>query len=163
VSRDQVRQRASIFGLTVWQPWAWALAAGVKDVENRDWQPPPKAVGGFIAIHAGKTWDSEGYPGFVRMLAAASSAAEPPDPMRVAHGAIVGVARLLSVVRDSPSPWFCGPIGWQMGDAVAIEPVPCRGDRKLWELPPDVLWEVRARYAAARAVRAPHVMREYQR
>lgn len=46
--------------LTVRQPWAWAIIAGGKDVENRvrnlagDYRGP-------LAIHAGKVWDGTSF------------------------------------------------------------------------------------------------------
>ena len=39
-------------GLTLWQPWAWAIAHGGKRIENRPWRPWPSIVGELIAIHA---------------------------------------------------------------------------------------------------------------
>lgn len=50
--------------ITVKQPWASAIASGMKTVENRT-RPHPwnKAIGQRIAIHAGQTWDrtADGY------------------------------------------------------------------------------------------------------
>lgn len=43
--------------LTLWQPWAWAMAHAGKAIENRTWKPPRSACGRMIAIHAGKTCD----------------------------------------------------------------------------------------------------------
>lgn len=48
--------------LTVRQPWAWAIAAGAKDVENRAgsvgfWK---RAEGEVIAIHSGVGWSLRG-------------------------------------------------------------------------------------------------------
>lgn len=44
--------------ITVWQPHASLIAAGVKEYETRSWKPI-LAVGSIIMIHAGKT-DSKG-------------------------------------------------------------------------------------------------------
>ncbi|MFI6603744.1 hypothetical protein ACIBHX_46575 [Nonomuraea sp. NPDC050536] len=41
-----------LWALTVRQPWAWALAWGGKNIENRSWTTSYR---GWIAIHAGKT------------------------------------------------------------------------------------------------------------
>lgn len=43
--------------LIIWQPWAWAIGAGLKLVENRTWLPNWRrlAVGDQLAIQ-----DSEG-------------------------------------------------------------------------------------------------------
>jgi hypothetical protein len=46
--------------LTLHRPWAWAIAAGHKRVENRTWRPPSFILRQRIAIHAGKTFDEEG-------------------------------------------------------------------------------------------------------
>lgn len=43
--------------LTLWQPWASAIAAGAKQIENRSWSPPARVMGQRILIHAGKKWD----------------------------------------------------------------------------------------------------------
>lgn len=39
--------------LTVWQPWASLIAAGVKPYEFRGWSAPSWVVGQRIAVHAG--------------------------------------------------------------------------------------------------------------
>lgn len=50
-----------MMGLTGWQPYFWAIAEGLKRVENRPWPPPHGMIGQRIAIHAGKTWDEGAY------------------------------------------------------------------------------------------------------
>ena len=40
--------------LSIRQPWAWLIATGQKDVENRSWKT---SFRGRIYIHAGKTMD----------------------------------------------------------------------------------------------------------
>ncbi|MGH9649939.1 MAG: hypothetical protein ACRD3I_05655, partial [Terriglobales bacterium] len=44
--------------LTMWQPWASLIAAGLKDVENRPWAPPGKYIGQRIALHAGLKYEA---------------------------------------------------------------------------------------------------------
>ena len=39
--------------ITVWQPWATLIAAGVKPYEFRAWRAPKNIIGQRIAIHAG--------------------------------------------------------------------------------------------------------------
>jgi DNA polymerase-1 len=41
-----------MWALTVWQPWAWAIAMGFKLIENRSWPPPRWLIGRELAIHA---------------------------------------------------------------------------------------------------------------
>ena len=48
--------------LTVWQPWASAIAIGAKLVENRTWKPTPGLlkVGDYVGIHAAvRKWSQE--------------------------------------------------------------------------------------------------------
>ncbi len=38
--------------ITLWQPWASLVAAGVKTIETRSWRAPANLIGERIAIHA---------------------------------------------------------------------------------------------------------------
>lgn len=40
--------------ISLWQPWASLIAAGVKTIETRSWAPPASLIGQRIAIHAAK-------------------------------------------------------------------------------------------------------------
>lgn len=40
--------------ITLWEPWASAVAAGLKKNETRGWKPPVKLLGGPLAIHSAK-------------------------------------------------------------------------------------------------------------
>jgi len=53
--------------LSVWQPWAWLIVRGYKDIENRTWQTGYR---GTILIHAPKKFDYDGYNWIVRNRAA---------------------------------------------------------------------------------------------
>jgi len=50
--------KRNIWGLTIIQPWAAAIALGPKRIENRTWRPSNRMLGEFIAIHAGKKVDT---------------------------------------------------------------------------------------------------------
>ncbi len=125
--------------LSLWQPWAWAIAAGHKRIENRTWQPR-KAVGTWVAIHASLTVDK----GALAEVAAITGS-EP----RIVRGAVVGVARLHEVIPDGKGAedlstedrvWFNGPYGWFFKDAIELTcPIPCRGYQSLWHLDDEVL------------------------
>lgn len=165
-----------IMGLTVIQPWAELIAAGVKDVENRSWAPTREVLepGDFLAIHAGKTVDSEHWAGALETCASIDPTiiafpvlrglSDLPVRARgdrfdqrkgyaekaVPYGAIVAVARYRGHARASGSPWFVGPVAWLLKDAVRIDPVPCSGQRGLWSLSEPTLDLVRERFAASR-------------
>jgi hypothetical protein len=142
-----------IFGLTLHRPWSWAMVHGSKRIENRSWPPPADLIGGYIALHAGKTWDYEG--------AAKVITVHPEMPRSAGEHplGVIGVARLAGVVQDAgevtaeQQRWFFGEFGWVLADVVALpKPVPCRGFQGLWPLPVDVLARVRAKYSEARRV-----------
>ena len=41
--------------ISIRQPWAYLIAAGIKDIENRTWKCPGKYIGERVLIHASKT------------------------------------------------------------------------------------------------------------
>lgn len=137
--------------LTLWQPWAWAIAHAGKDVENRTWAPPAYMIGERIAIHAGKRFDEEAWTFLSdpccspidESLAAEDGLFDVPCADEIARGAVVAVATLAEVLRFGEGeargwPWYGGPVGWVLTDVVAMEPVPCRGAQGLWDLPVDI-------------------------
>ncbi len=134
----------SILGLTLSQPWAWAVTAGHVPLWNLGFHPPEQHVGRFIAIHAG---------GELEQLAChlLLSRGLRTEFKELPLGAVVAVARLARVVTESASPWFSGPFGLELVDVVPIEPVASSGGEGLWELEPGVLVEVRRRYGEAKS------------
>lgn len=128
--------------LTLWQPWAHLIVRGQKRIENRTWAPPPSLHEMFFAIHAGKQWDG------VAAKSVSDAGLHAPFALRreqVTFGAIVGVARLVGVVKKSASPWFIGPLGWVLDDVQAIDPVQCKGAQGLWQLTEEQTQTVLAR------------------
>jgi hypothetical protein len=151
-----------LLALSVRQPWAWAIFALGKIVENRTWEPPRSVIGRDIAIQAGKTaperadWEA--------MWKASGRPAPWEAPMQpLALGAVLGVVRVLGLVRDDhvhrqplsramwveaeTSPWReVAPhvIGWVLGAPRLLhEPIPVRGFQGLWPLEMDVDAEIR--------------------
>ena len=123
-------------GLTVWQPWAWAIVAGLKTVENRT---QPTSFRGRLAIHAARagSFDDSGLDFMADELDLAV-------PGRLPCGALVGEVTLVDcVAADDPrvaeDPWaasFADPWKWLLADAAEYpEPVPCRGQLGLWRVP----------------------------
>ena len=41
--------------ISIKQPWAYLIASGIKDIENRTWKCPEKYIGKRVLIHASKT------------------------------------------------------------------------------------------------------------
>lgn len=95
--------------LTLWQPWAWAMAFAGKPVENRTWAPPHSLLGQRIAIHAGKTCDEKMIDGIGAEFGIVPATSDVPllgygnDLQRIGHlarGAVVAVGTLAGYVCD---------------------------------------------------------------
>ncbi len=127
--------------LTVRQPWAWAIAQGYKDIENRSWKPRLER-GDVLAIHAARAtpdWDDVQR---VRKLIGRRGLV----PEAFDCGCVVAVVRYDGTVEVSRSRWFGGPVGWLLGGAKALRsPVDCNGQLGLWTLPREIERRVRQR------------------
>lgn len=154
--------------LTLTQPWAGLVAAGIKRIENRS-----RAMikisdfGAPFAIHASRQIDGAIYDEIARIDPCHDVhriAADTPW-LRLSHvtSAVIGVAVVESVVHrverfgepyvavaggevvdlGEQHRWFVGPFGYVLRDVrVLAEPVPCRGWHSFWRLPADVAAEV---------------------
>jgi hypothetical protein len=116
----------TIKALTVWQPWAWLLVAGHKDVENRCW---PTRHRGPLLIHAGKTYDGD-----------SEYCINGIDiPSGLPRWVIVGAVRLVGCLphERASSIWHQpGQYGFYVGDAVQLAtPVPYRGQQGMFDVP----------------------------
>lgn len=114
--------------VTVRQPWAWAIASGLKDVENRR----RRISSGLLAIHAGRSHDPAGDT----MLAQLGIEV----PRSLDYGAVVAVAAVVDCVSDSSSPWASpGCWHWLIGSVVALDrPIPLRGMAGIFRAPTPV-------------------------
>lgn len=139
--------------LTLKHPWVWAVCYLGKRIENRTWKPPAAAIGQYLALHGGVPPRTEIERRGVAVEAATlrmrfPKLRPPEDP--VIPG-VAAVFKLRGFVVKSTDPWFDGPVGWLLGDVTVLpRPVSCKGLQGLWELPPDVLAEVRDLYREAR-------------
>lgn len=111
--------------LTVRQPWASLIAAGLKDVENRTWRTNYR---GLLAIHAGSGTDRHALDTYGHLL---------DNPDQLPHGAIIAVATLTDCVQDHESPWAIpGQWHWLLADPRPLRPFHAKGRLGLWEIPP---------------------------
>ncbi len=113
--------------LSVRQPWAWAIVAGYKDIENRSTFAVSKA--GFdarpVAIHAAKGMTIDEYDGACAFMARLG--VECPHPRDLVRGGIIGAATVTGVVKAHASPWFFGPRGLVLMDQRQVTPIPALG------------------------------------
>lgn len=111
--------------VSIKQPWAGRILFNRKDIENRTWETRHR---GWTLLHAGKTVDTE-TPWF-----------RDEHIFRGHCGGIVGAIQIIGMVRESASPWFHGPVGWQLAQPIALPAlIPCRGKLSLFQVPLDVL------------------------
>lgn len=124
--------------ITIWQPWAGFVAAGMKRIETRSW---PTNHRGELAIHASvremtdEEW--ERYHHLVQLV---------DGDLLNARGAVIAVATLTDCMRTQdlvclddrerllgnyePGRW-----AWRLESVVAFDaPIPCRGKQGLWTL-----------------------------
>jgi len=125
-----------MLALTIKQPWVWAILSSDKRVENRSWAP--RSLGHLpatVAIHAGASYDKYGADLIRELL----WWCEVPDEAELRRsgqmGAVVGCADVVSTTTESSSPWFSGPIGWELDNVRRCTPLPMRGQLGLWRLP----------------------------
>lgn len=116
--------------LSVQQPWAWAILAGHKPVENRSWRTNYR---GTLVIHAaqGKRSDASGrdhIAGLGKMV-----------PAELARGVILGTVELVDCLSTSEAlerfgpDWVDGPWCWVLEKPRLLrEPIPCRGKLSLF-------------------------------
>jgi hypothetical protein len=150
--------------ITIKQPWAWAIAAGYKTIENRttNW-----SYRGPLAIHAGRHDSRRGWESPLIQAAFDDWRAQhgaPFDAHLTGHvpptavtGAIIAVADLVDIhpVPKPPHPPCCQPWGEQvylhlgkaklglvhlvLADARQITPpIDCTGALGLWTPPTDI-------------------------
>lgn len=147
----QAAERLPIFGLSMPQPWAWAVAWGGWRLLYQPWVPNRPAPW-WIAIHATTEYDQAAADWLTGRLG--GDLAIPP-PHQLHRGHVVAVARYSGIQGDAAEgPLFAaGPDVWIVDSVVPINPIPCPPGRALWVVPGDVLVMLRA--AAAAAKRAP--------
>lgn len=132
--------------ISIKQPWAWLIANGFKDIENRDWETDYR---GPLLIHAGKEVDKDYFIGdeiyfdFFEQFGSEVVDALPRYKRDYALGSIVGQADLVDVVQESESQWFCGTYGFVLGNARPIGPIPYRGALKLFDVPRSIIEQAR--------------------
>ena len=111
--------------LSIRQPWAWLVAGGHKDVENR---PRAFRYRGPILIHAGKAVDAEAdYEARVLMQALRIRWPDTYD-----RGGVIGAALLVDCVTQHRSRWFAGPFGLVLASAIELPFRPIRGQLGLF-------------------------------
>lgn len=137
-------------GLTLWQPWASAIALGLKTVETRSWETDYQ---GPLAIHAAKRSmrvEELSQPGYEQLVAKQINFDALP------YGEVVALVHLdrcvatpFTLAKVSEAYWgdFSEDrFGWLLSDIRPLaEPLPLNGARGLWHVPDAAAAEIAAR------------------
>jgi hypothetical protein len=160
--------------ISIWQPWATAIALGLKRNETRSWSTPYR---GPILVCASKRWNPE-LEERQEWLAENLREMFGPHTDLVLEfnavpvlGAIVAIADLvecsptIDAVKFSGSldqrielmlgDFTVGRFAWQIENVRRLpQPVPCRGQQGLFDPPPDVVDQVAQQFRGVGAARA---------
>src|SRR5690606_20923045 len=120
--------------LSVRQPWAWLIASGHKDIENRSW---PTRYRGRMLIHASKGMTRKEYDDVLEFLITYclhDAAKALPKFHELDRGGIVGTVDIVDCVSDSDSPWFFGKHGFVLQNQEALPFRECKGALGFFEI-----------------------------
>lgn len=127
--------------ISLWEPWASAVAIGIKAFETRGWATSYK---GPLAIHAAKTREHAWFIHDTEVRAAFEahgivSEKDLPFGCVVCTCRLVGVKRVENIRRElSPielalGNYDAGRFAWELADVKRLEtPVPARGSQGFW-------------------------------
>jgi activating signal cointegrator 1 len=141
--------------ISLWQPWASAIAAGLKTIETRHWATNYR---GRLAIHAARRWTDDQLYFWSRHVSlsaagaakniAAFEAIGVSSSKELPLGAIVATCTLFDcrftkdllragVVSEQEQEWgdfSGGRVGWLLQDVVPLpQPVPFKGRQGFFE------------------------------
>lgn len=120
--------------ISIRQPWAWLIVNGFKDIENRSWDTKYR---GIVLIHASSRKPTMIEVAEARRILRNTHGNQIEETMPSADqfqlGGIVGYAYITGTVRDSTSPWFFGPVGFQLSGANPLPFLPMKGRLSFFE------------------------------
>lgn len=112
---------AKLPALSIRQPYAWLVARGIKDLENRSRQTHYR---GQFLVHAGLN-QSDLDEDVRNELGALTRVMW---PKKVELGGVIGVVEIVDCVRRSNSPWkHPASWGWVLANAHPLKFRPCKG------------------------------------
>lgn len=125
------------------RPWSYCFTHLGKSIENRGWECPLEP-GELLALHAGIKFDDSA----IAWVKDNVGVDVPPDGSKHPIG-IVAIATFLGNVDAKESPWFVGPLAWELGNIIVLpKPVPMGGRQRLWTVEDCFLPELRSLYLA---------------
>ncbi len=133
--------------LAVQQPFAWAICANIKGIENRTWQT--KHRGTIVIVASGKTSQIKGFQRDAKPLKLSA------DHLTIS--AAIGIADIVDIHPLTPNLeanlWAFGPYCWELANGrLFSEPIPCKGKLNLYTPDVDLAAKIQAQLPTARAV-----------
>ena len=116
---------ADVRALSIRQPWAWLIANGHKDIENRSWSTKYR---GPLLVHASAKKPSATFLSDIERRYGVEL------PKTFDLGGIVGLVNVMECVAESRSVWMQGPVGWKLSNARTLPFLPVRGKLGLFRL-----------------------------
>lgn len=131
--------------ITILQPWASLIACGAKKIETRSW---PTKYRGPIAIHAGKDQDKKGER--IRHIVARAEQFSIIIP-DMQFGSVIAIADLVDCIKMTDELfasqydteqgkrelafgyWSRDRYAWILKNVRPIDPIPAKGQQRLWE------------------------------
>lgn len=121
--------------ISIRQPWAWLIAAGYKDIENRSWATKFRRE---CFIHASAGMTKAEYFECVEIALKINpklSNRIMPGYADLKRGGIIGKCEICDVVTHSDSPWFFGPVGWRVRNAIQFSQLhPLKGQLSFFDV-----------------------------
>lgn len=124
--------------LSIRQPWAWLIVNGQKRIENRGWNTEFR---GEFLIHAGKGMTLGEYADArYAQLGSRRGIGDFPsmDELKAVRGGIVGIARLVDVLKPTArptTPWHVsGQYGFVLKDVRPLPFEPLKGALGFFEV-----------------------------
>lgn len=138
--------------ITIINPWAWLLAAGIKTHETRSWQTNQR---GLFVIHASKRTklSDDAFAMLFDEMPEVFTQRGVTGLDSLAYGAVIGTASLVECHRTNEiwtrqselelnlGDWSPGRFAWEFTGAYLLpEPIPYRGQQGIWEFPDALLY-----------------------
>ena len=148
--------------ISVKQPWAYLLCAGIKGIENRTWELPDKYKGKMVLIHASAKWDDR-HRNMSHLFTNDQWEAMDENTRRIMAGgvldtsAIIGSVVFTDCVINHQSVWaekthmaklgehelpsclyppYKPTYNWVASDPILFDkPIPAKGKLSFWDFP----------------------------
>lgn len=125
--------------ISIKQPWAHLICAGIKDIENRTWTCPKKYIGQRVLIHAsGTSWTWHKVLNYITkgMADIFMKMGFNGEWLRnLQTSAIIGSVEVVNCVINHPSVWAeKGVYNWVFANPVLfLESIPAKGKLSFWD------------------------------